>query len=127
MSRTVYTVPMMLVCACALTPASGNEPEDKDQSGAPTMQHVREGVVRNNNQFAIELHRQVAAANASGNTVCSPASVSNVMGMLYAGASGETAREMAAVMHFRGKAEQLGRMLTLASPDRRRPRFSTLR
>ena len=50
------------------------------------------------NVFAIDLFRTVAAQDA-GNVVVSPYSVSSALSMLYAGASGQTAAEMAAVLH----------------------------
>jgi serpin B len=50
------------------------------------------------NEFAIDLYRAVAAEEG-GNTVVSPYSVTFALGMIYAGARGETATEMAGVLH----------------------------
>ncbi len=50
------------------------------------------------NEFAVDLYRAVAADEA-GNTVVSPYSVTFALGMIYAGARGQTATEMADVLH----------------------------
>ena len=53
------------------------------------------------NAFAIDLYRAVTPA-AVGNTVLSPYSVTFALGMIYAGANGQTAAEMADVLHATG-------------------------
>ena len=50
------------------------------------------------NAFAVDLFTAVAAGQ-SGNVVVSPYSVTFALGMIYSGAEGKTAREMAAVLH----------------------------
>ncbi|MFN0125321.1 MAG: serpin family protein [Verrucomicrobiales bacterium] len=48
------------------------------------------------NAFGLELHRRLGA----GNLVTSPWSISSALAMTYAGAAGQTKKEMAAVLHF---------------------------
>jgi serpin B len=62
-----------------------------DGSQLPTM-------VTGMNQFAIDLFRR-ASKEESGNLVLGPYSVTTALGLIYAGAAGQTATEMAAVLH----------------------------
>lgn len=50
------------------------------------------------NDFAIDLYTSVSSSE-SGNVVVSPYSVTFTLGMIYAGARGDTAAEMATVLH----------------------------
>jgi serpin B len=50
------------------------------------------------NQFAFDLYHQLAGRD--GNLFFSPYSIDKTLAMVWAGARGETAREMAAVLHF---------------------------
>lgn len=61
-------------------------------------------VVQGNSEFACDLYQKLAAAN--GNLFFSPYSISNALAMTYGGARGNTAKEMAATMHFGGASEQ---------------------
>jgi serpin B len=63
-------------------------------------------VVDGNNRFAIDLYRQLAA-EGDENLLISPLSISTALGMTYAGARGQTAEEMAEVLHFTLGQEQL--------------------
>ena len=54
--------------------------------------------VEGNNQFAFDLYARLA--QKPGNTFFSPYSISNALGMTYAGAKGQTATEMAQTLHF---------------------------
>jgi serpin B len=56
-----------------------------------------QAVVATNNQFALDLYNQVRSRHE--NVILSPYSVSKALAMAYAGARGDTAREMAAVLH----------------------------
>jgi serpin B len=51
-----------------------------------------------NNQFALDLYARLRGA--SGNLFFSPYSIHKTLAMAYAGARGDTAREMAAALHF---------------------------
>jgi serpin B len=53
-----------------------------------------------NNAFAADLYTRLVAAAASQNLITSPVSASIALGMAYAGASGTTASQMAAALHF---------------------------
>ena len=54
----------------------------------------------NNNQFAFEMLQQLHKANPQENIIYSPFSVSTALSMTYAGARENTARQMAATLHF---------------------------
>ncbi|MCK5877326.1 MAG: serpin family protein [Candidatus Marithrix sp.] len=56
-----------------------------------------EMVVNNNNKFALELYEQL---KTDDNLFFSPYSISTVMAMVYSGAKGNTASQMAQVLHF---------------------------
>lgn len=53
----------------------------------------------NNNQFAFDLYREIGSDNKK-NLFFSPFSISTALSMTYAGADGQTAREMKEVLHF---------------------------
>jgi serpin B len=58
---------------------------------------------RATNEFAVDLHRQLATGD--DNLCVSPFSIENALGMTFAGADGETSTQMARVLHFSGDAE----------------------
>jgi serpin B len=62
-------------------------------------------VAQDNNAFAIELYGQLR--HQSGNLFFSPESISAVLAMTYAGARGDTAAEMAKILHFTLPPERL--------------------
>ncbi|MGB9682760.1 MAG: serpin family protein [bacterium] len=55
-------------------------------------------LVSGNNTFAIEIYRRLVSEK--GNIFLSPYSISSALSMTYAGARGETAKQMARVLHF---------------------------
>jgi serpin B len=55
-------------------------------------------VVEGNNKFALELYQKLRAEE--GNLFFSPYSISTALAMTYAGARGQTERQMAEVLHF---------------------------
>ena len=55
-------------------------------------------IVQGNNRFALDLHARLASQ--PGNLFFSPASLSIALAMTSSGARGETAAEMAKVLHF---------------------------
>lgn len=77
-----------LLLACGSDPRTITDPDAQMQA-----------VIDGNNAFAWDLHRS-AAANGDGNLFYSPFSVSAAFGMVYAGARGDTADEMASVLHI---------------------------
>ena len=70
-------------------------------------------LVRGNNVLAFDLYRTLSAGD-DGNLFYSPYSISMAMGMTYAGAGGETERQMADTLHF------------LLPQDTLHPAFNTL-
>src|ERR1700678_3756977 len=62
-------------------------------------------LVEGNNQFALDLYRQLG--QKPGNKFFSPYSISTALGMTYAGAKGQTAKEMASTLHFALETEHL--------------------
>ncbi len=62
-------------------------------------------LARANTQFAVELYQQLRAEQ--GNLCFSPFSMSTALGMTYAGAREQTAREMAQTLHFPADHERL--------------------
>ncbi|MBN1813049.1 MAG: serpin family protein, partial [Anaerolineae bacterium] len=65
----------------------------------------RAAVVAGNNRFALDLYQ--ALRTDTDNTLYSPYSISLALAMTYAGARGETARQMAETLHYDLPAEQL--------------------
>jgi serpin B len=55
-------------------------------------------VVKDSNTFALDLYGQLALQD--GNLFFSPYSISNALAMTYAGARGETAKQIATTLHF---------------------------
>ena len=62
-----------------------------------------EAVVHASNQFAFDLYRKLSAEK--GNLFFSPGSISTALDMVYAGAKGDTAEQMAQVLAINGKLE----------------------
>jgi serpin B len=62
-------------------------------------------LVEGNTAFALDLYARLRQKD--GNLFCSPYSISTALGMTYAGARGETAEEMAKVLHFRLNQQRL--------------------
>jgi serpin B len=63
-------------------------------------------LVTGNNAFAFDLHQQLAQ-KSKGNLFYSPISISTALAMTYAGAGGETAKQMAQALHFSLPPDQL--------------------
>lgn len=63
------------------------------------------GIVEGNNAFAVKLYRELGAKE--GNLFFSPYSVSSALGMTYAGARGNTAKEMAETLRFPAEGGKL--------------------
>lgn len=68
-------------------------------SNAAAIEGVSDAVVRGNNAFAFDLYRQAVSPDEP-NFVYSPYSISSAFGMVYAGAGGSTADEIARVMRW---------------------------
>jgi serpin B len=63
-------------------------------------------LVAGNTEFAFDLYHQIAAEQ-DGNLIFSPHSISMAFAMVYAGARGETATQMADTLHYMLPLEQL--------------------
>lgn len=75
-------------------------------SASPASEiHPAADVVKGNNTFALQLYHKLCATD--GNLFFSPYSISSALAMTYAGASGETADQMAATLHFPAEQEAL--------------------
>lgn len=102
-----------------LLPAYGcaqeQESADETPAAAPTALQVREipaelrpgveALAKGNAEFATDLYAKLAFKE--GNLFFSPFSISTALAMTYAGARGETAREMAEVLHLSTSADSL--------------------
>jgi serpin B len=82
---------LALLASISLTPATGRA----QPSASPAEVQA---VVNANNQFALDLYNQLG--KAEGNLFFSPYSINKTLAMVYAGARGDTEKEMAAVLHF---------------------------
>ena len=93
-----------LVAGCvhpSVSPASAEVAQSnlaREMSPDVPAQDLRE-LVRGNSAFAFDLY-QALREQKSGNFFYSPLSISIALAMTWAGARGETEREMAAVLHF---------------------------
>jgi len=64
-------------------------------------------VVEGGNKLAVDLYKKLTQENKGKNIFFSPVSISTALAMTYAGAKGETAKEMAEVLHFGLPQEKL--------------------
>lgn len=71
---------------------------DKTRALSDASQSDLEALVNGNTEFALDLYQQLAKED--GNLFFSPYSISAAFAMTYAGARGETERQMAEVLHF---------------------------
>jgi serpin B len=58
-------------------------------------------VVYGNSEFAVEMYKKAGASGEAGNIFFSPLSISTALSMTYAGARGETAKQMADTLRFK--------------------------
>ncbi len=93
---------MMVLAICLLLGV-----ELRKVGGQPVIRLDNSPVIGGNNQFAIDLFR--AIRSRPGNVSLAPASVSTALAMTYEGARGETAEEMARVLHLPADREAVRR------------------
>jgi serpin B len=91
MNRDFRTGPAFLIAACFITSGTGSA-----RAGGPPPE-VR-AVVAASNQFALDLYGQLG--KQGGNVFFSPCSINKALAMVYAGARGDTEKEMAVVLHY---------------------------
>ena len=87
--------------ALAFRPIDGAELLIREQrDGTPSVgQEDVAALAGANADFALDVYRQLAAATDE-NVIVGPHSISSALAMIYVGARGETATEMAEVLHF---------------------------
>ncbi len=73
--------------------------EESTEDNTNTAYGLIPTVVKGNTGFAFDLYAQLSKEN-SGNLFFSPYSLSTALAMTYAGAAGETAKQMSQVLHF---------------------------
>ena len=80
-------------------------------------------VVTGSNNFAVDLYKKITSTRQNENVFFSPMDISMAMGMTFAGARGNTEKQMAAVMHFslvqadlHAAFSQLSQKLKIADP-----------
>jgi serpin B len=89
--RYVLFIIVLLLCGrVGVVPAGNQMPKKVDTEVA--------SLVRGNNEFAIELYKQVA--KQEGNSFFAPQSISTALAQVYAGARGETASQMAKTLRL---------------------------
>jgi len=93
-------------------------PEEQPITDTQAVQELARG----NNEFALDLYEKVYGMEESDNIFFSPYSISSALGMTYDGARGQTAVEMAEVLHFTLPVEAISRAFhslteTLSSGD----------
>ncbi|OGP68187.1 MAG: hypothetical protein A2W27_07800 [Deltaproteobacteria bacterium RBG_16_44_11] len=89
---------LLLVLSSILLSAVLTVPFATSIEAVTSEQSVRENIVKGNTAFAVQSYRELGAKE--GNLFFSPYSISSAMGMTYAGARGNTAREMKEVLNL---------------------------
>ena len=102
-----------LLCLLSIVVSACGNAVLPDRAGPSATDEEVNDLVRGNNVLAFDLYRTLSAGD-DGNLFYSPYSISMAMGMTYAGASGETERQMADALHF------------LLPQDTLHPAFNTL-
>ena len=69
---------------------------------SPAQLAQETAIAQSINAFGLELYASLQATPGAGNLLISPTSISAALAMAYAGANGETATQMAQVLHFTG-------------------------
>ena len=88
----------LLVLSAILLSAALAAPLATSIEASTSGTSLREDIVKGNTAFAVQLYRELGSE--AGNLFFSPYSISSALGMTYAGARGNTAKEMKAVLHF---------------------------
>jgi serine protease inhibitor len=89
------------IVATADPPTTSGSPSASALTPAQLAQET--AIAQSINAFGVDLYESLQSqAGGSGNTVFSPLSISAALAMAYAGANGQTAAQMADVLHFTG-------------------------
>jgi serpin B len=107
--KTLSSLLAFVLSACSMGPgASAGSLAISNQArepGASASAADRQSLAQGNTAFALDLYR--ALNTEEGNQFFSPFSISLALAMTYAGARGETAQQMAEVLHFNLPPEKL--------------------
>ena len=122
--RSMIGATALLLMSCARTEPQPPEPPPPASAPAPVAvaAPAPADIVAGQTGFGVDLYRRLAAK--PGNVFLSPASISMALGMVYAGAEGETAAEMARALRYPGSGAHEGmadllRKLPIDSEGRR--------
>ena len=97
-----YVLCLLLACLFMVLSPLGAKATDRSDSVRDAGDMAAKAAIAVN-AFAIDVYRQLA--EEGGNLFFSPYSISSALAMTYAGARGDTASEMAKVLHFTGYAK----------------------
>ncbi len=94
----------------AVPPEPGLDPAPPPPSITPlakpaTTDELR-ALAKSDNAFAVDFYARARARNGTGNLVFSPFSISTALAMTLAGARGDTAAQMAKVLHLDGPTDR---------------------
>lgn len=110
MKRALLSLALLPVLACTEAPQPPNQPlsnpTPQTKTDSAPMPDASKSPSEQNNAFALDLYQQLRKEK-TGNLFFSPTSISVALAMTYAGAKGETAEEMAKVLHFALPPEEL--------------------
>jgi len=95
---------LLLVSSAILLSVAFSTPFARSAEASPLGPSLPGSIIEGNNAFAVQLYRELA--DRKGNLFFSPYSISSALGMTYAGARENTAREIKKALHFQlGQAE----------------------
>ena len=86
-------------------------------NGVLALQSELPGVSAANNAFAFDLFKKITTTGEDKNIFLSPYSISTALTMTYAGARGNTAEEMAAVLHYAASGEDVHKAFQILTRD----------
>ncbi len=89
---------LLLLLSAILLSAVLTAPDARSMAAPASVSSLRKNTVEGNTAFAVQMYRELDAREA--NLFFSPYSISTALGMTYAGARGNTAKEMKDVLHF---------------------------
>lgn len=86
--------------SCAQSRRPLPDPAARSQTAAEQTSEHTDEIVQNNSAFALDLYRQLADQPGFDNLFFSPFSISVALAMVYAGAEGQTAGQIADTLNF---------------------------
>jgi serpin B len=112
LSNLILALSLLLVGCTSTAPDPASsfsthlQPQQKRSTRPPALPTDLKDLAASNTAFALDFYQ--AVKDQDGNLFFSPYSVSLALAMLYAGASGDTAAQMAQALHFDLPPERLG-------------------